>query len=109
MQLDPKEIRKHIEAEIAKTEERLEGYRDMAKPVEPDNAIGRVSRMDAIVNSSVAGAALREAERKLDNLQTMLKKVDDADFGICSRCKQPIPFKRLMLMPQSSLCVHCAK
>ena len=76
MQLDPKEIRKHIEAEIAKTEERLEGYRDMAKPVEPDNAIGRVSRMDAIVNSNVAGAALREAERKLDNLQTMLKKVE---------------------------------
>ncbi|TAK44844.1 MAG: TraR/DksA family transcriptional regulator [Saprospiraceae bacterium] len=81
----------------------------MAKPVEPDNAIGRVSRMDAIVNSNVAGAALREAERKLDNLQTMLKKVDDVDFGICSRCKHPIPFKRLMLMPQSSLCVNCAK
>ncbi len=109
MEYDPKEICKNIKAEIAKTEERLEGYRDMAKPVGPDNAIGRVSRMDAIVNSSVAGAALREAERKLKNLKTMLKKVDDPDFGICSRCQQPIPFKRMMLMPQSSLCVHCAK
>ncbi|MFQ5447986.1 MAG: TraR/DksA family transcriptional regulator [Saprospiraceae bacterium] len=109
MQLDPEEIRKNIKSEIAKTEERLDGYRDMAKPVGPDNAIGRVSRMDAIVNSSVAGAALREAERKLSNLRAMLGKVDEPDFGLCSRCKKPIPFKRLMLMPQSSLCVHCAK
>jgi len=30
------------------------------------------------------------------------------DFGICVRCKNPIPLERIMLIPQSNRCVNCA-
>ncbi len=109
MQLDHEEIRRNIESEIAKTEEKIEGYREMSQPIGPDNAIGRLSRMDAIVNSSVVGAALREAEHKLSNLKAMLGKVGDPSFGLCQRCGNPIPLRRLMIMPQSPFCMGCAK
>ncbi|MGS2761853.1 TraR/DksA family transcriptional regulator [Sinomicrobium sp. M5D2P9] len=33
----------------------------------------------------------------------------DHDFGICIKCKKPIPMGRIMAMPQSTLCVHCAR
>ncbi len=109
MQLDHEEIRRNIEIEIAKTEEKIESYREMLQPIGPDNAIGRVSRMDAIVNSGVVEAALREAEQKLSQLKTMLGKVGDPNFGVCQRCGNPIPYRRLLIMPQSPYCMGCAK
>ena len=31
------------------------------------------------------------------------------DFGICIECDEPIPFARLMILPETSLCVVCAE
>ncbi len=107
--LDRDEIRKLIVAEIAKTEETIEEYKEMTKPVSPDDAIGRISRMDAINNKSVTEAALREAEQKLRNLQHALNRVGTSDFGICARCKNPIPVGRILIRPQSPYCVRCAQ
>lgn len=81
----------------------------MSQPVEPDNAIGRVSRMDAINNKSITEAALRKAQEKLSNLKEVKLKIDNVDFGLCVKCKQPIPIGRLILMPQSRRCVNCAR
>lgn len=106
--LDKEEIRQKVEQEILKTQDAVQKYRATVEPISPDNSIGRISRMDAIVNKSVIEAALRQAERKLSKLKVMQTKIDDADFGKCSRCKNEIPVQRLILMPQSPLCVHCA-
>ncbi|MBW1833433.1 MAG: TraR/DksA C4-type zinc finger protein [Deltaproteobacteria bacterium] len=35
--------------------------------------------------------------------------IDDPDFGLCCECEEPIPFARLMIMPESDLCVKCAE
>ncbi|UGU14978.1 TraR/DksA C4-type zinc finger protein [Sinomicrobium kalidii] len=98
-----------LQKEIDRTEKQVERYRDMAKPVAPENAIGRVSRMDAINNQSTVKAALQQAEEKLSKLKYVLDKVGDKDFGICVKCKKPIPMGRIMAMPQSTLCVQCAR
>ncbi len=102
------EIRKTILLEIGKTEKSIIEYKDITKPIAPENAIGRVSRMDAINNKSVVEAALRQAQSKLANLHIVLSKINDTDFGICIKCKRPIPIGRILLMPQSRYCVNCA-
>ena len=104
-----KDIKTALQEELIKTEASITAFREMTAPVGPENSIGRVSRMDAIQNKSVVEAALRKAEEKMIGLLNMEKKMDDPDFGLCSRCKCPIPIKRLILMPQSSKCVHCAQ
>lgn len=106
--LNKSEICTLIEAEIEKTKAKIEGYREMAAPVSPDNAIGRVSRMDAIVNKSIFETSLRQAEAKLTQLEGMLGNLDDPAFGLCARCQKPIPVKRIILMPQSKYCVQCS-
>lgn len=103
------QIKKRIEEEIALTKELVLKYRELTKPISPENAIGRISRMDAINNKSVNDAALKKAELKLNNLQVALGKIDDADFGICVRCKNPIPLGRIFLLPQAITCVNCAQ
>ena len=64
-------------------------YRTMADPVSPDDAIGRVSRMDAINNKGVLEAALREAEGRLKNLYQVLDRVNDSEFGVCRNVPSP--------------------
>lgn len=102
------EIKEKILTEIEKTEKSVIEYREITKPVEPDCAIGRVSRMDAINNKSVAEAALRKAEDKLKKLKYVLTQIGSDDFGVCVKCKRPIPLGRILLMPQSRHCVNCA-
>lgn len=106
---DKQDIKKRILEELKKTEELILDYKESTKPISPENAIGRVSRMDAINNKSVVEAALRKAEEKLNKLKLVLDRVNDADFGLCMRCGNPIPIGRILLMPQSRNCVWCAQ
>ena len=102
------EIKEKIITEIDKTEKSIIEYKKITKPIEPDCAIGRISRMDAINNKSISEAALRQAEEKLSKLKYVLTKIDEDDFGLCAKCKKPIPIGRILLMPQSRYCVNCA-
>jgi len=103
------EIKQKILEEISKTKTLIVEYKEMTKPVAPDDAIGRISRMDAINNKSVTEASLRQAEEKLLNLERVLSRVGTSDFGICIRCGKPIPEGRLIYRPESLTCVECAR
>lgn len=97
-----------IKEEIDKLIPTIANYKDLTKPIAPENAIGRVSRMDAINNKSVNEVALKKAEQKLKNLEIALSNINDPNFGICAKCNQTIPVERIMLMPHSRFCVNCA-
>ncbi len=102
------EIKSKIEAEIELTIAKILEYQELTKPVEPENAIGRISRMDAIHNKSVMEAALRKAKEKHSKLKIAISKIDEDDFGICIKCRKPIPLGRILIMPQSRTCVNCS-
>ena len=106
---EKQEVKHKVLAEIDKTDKIIADYKEMTKPISPENAIGRISRMDAINNKSVAEAALRQAEGKLKNLHIVLDSLEDKDFGLCQKCQKPIPLGRILLMPQSRFCVNCAR
>lgn len=103
------EIKSKIEAEIEITIGKILEYTELTRPVEPENAIGRISRMDAIHNKSVIEAALRKSKEKLENLKFAMANIDEPDFGICIKCHKPIPFGRILIMPQSRNCVNCSR
>ena len=105
---DKDELKSKIEAQLKKLESKIEEYKELTKPIAPENAIGRVSRMDAINNKSVNEAALRQAEKKKQGLLHALEKMDEEHFGLCTSCGKNIPVGRIMLMPGSTKCVQCA-
>ena len=107
--MNQEEVKIKILEEIDKTEKAILEYKKLTKPIAPDVSIGRVSRMDAINNKSVNEASLRQAEIKLGNLKRVLERFGTEDFGICLKCKQPIPVGRILIRPQSLLCVSCAQ
>ena len=54
--IDKEQLAAKLNDLIAETEKKITGYEEMSAPVSPDDAIGRVSRMDAINNKAVAEA-----------------------------------------------------
>jgi len=102
-------LRERILGEIDKTEYQIIEYKELTLPVAPDEAIGRISRMDAINNKSVNEASLRQAESKLVNLNRVLDMYGSEGFGLCLKCKGEIPSGRMILRPESLYCVKCAR
>jgi len=102
------EVKQSIENSILTTQDTIASLKELTKPISPENAIGRVSRMDAINNKSVNEAALRNLTNKLALLEAALQRVNQQSFGLCISCNQPIPIQRILLMPQSNRCVNCA-
>lgn len=101
-------LKEKIQETMVQTRLRIQQLEAATQPISPENAIGRISRMDAINNKSVAEAALRTARRKLSSLETALHRVEEPHFGKCTRCGQAIRPARLMFMPESERCIRCA-
>jgi len=102
------EVKEKILAAIEVSSVKVIELKELTKPIPPENAIGRVSRMDAINNKSINEAALVKQVEKLKKLKLALSRIDETDFGICMRCGVQIQEGRIMLMPESPYCVRCA-
>lgn len=103
------QLKRVIVDEIEAEKHLIESLAESVKPVAPDNAIGRLTRMEAIGSKGVSENSLNSARAKLAKLETALEKIDRPDFGICIRCENPIPQGRIMAMPENVLCVPCAE
>ncbi len=106
---DKERLTHHIINEIEVLKNDVSAYKVLARPVSPDNAIGRLTRMEAINSKSINEAALRKAKERLLRLEMVLKTIEIPDFGLCKVCEEPIPFARLMAVPDAALCIGCAE
>jgi len=106
---EQEEFREVILGEIESQKHQIESLLKSIKPIAPDNAIGRLTRMEAIGSKGVSEASLVSAQRKLAMLETALNKIESLEFGVCIRCSSPIPNGRMILMPESVTCVACAR
>ena len=107
--MNKKKLKKTIQDKITQVETEIEEIKKLAAPIEPENAIGRISRMDAINNKTINDRLLRNAAEKQKKLKLALSRVDEPKFGFCTLCDKSIQEARLLLMPESSLCVNCAR
>ena len=107
---DKDRLREKMLADISALEDVAGKLRESSKPVAPDNAIGRLTRMEAINAKEISEASLTNARDRLGKLRAALSRLDldDEDFGICRGCEEPIPAARIMLLPESIYCVRCA-
>lgn len=103
-----KNLKVKIKSLISSLQKEILDLEELTKPISPENSIGRLTRLDAINNKSVAEASLRNRRRKLSKLRIAYNNIDQDGFGICTRCKKEINPKRLLLMPESDRCVNCA-
>ena len=106
---EKEKLKNHIKEKLKELEKDIVSYQQLTRPIAPDNAIGRLTRMEAISSKSINEAALRRAKQTLTRLERVLEMADAPDFGLCRTCEEPIPYGRLMIVPETGQCVECAE
>jgi DnaK suppressor protein len=108
--LTPDDIDKYRQALIARqrdAEEQIAELAERCEPVAPDQALGRLTRNDAMQDQQVALHQRRRLNLQQTQIGTALDRVEKGTFGVCVLCKKPIDPRRLELVPESPLCVPC--
>jgi RNA polymerase-binding transcription factor len=95
----------------------LEMRRDLLSLVERNKLYSKEVGEDGIPDSGDVAAysyskevlmGLGENERtKLRLVEEALAKIDEGTYGVCERCDEAIPVKRLELLPFTRYCVQC--
>lgn len=78
-----------------------------AAPVDLDEPIGRVSRIDAIAQQRMVQASRATQKRRLQHVRAALRRVDEDDYGVCATCGEEIGFPRLQAQPEAPFCIAC--
>lgn len=95
-----------LEAQLA---EGLRLSADSAAPVELDTAFGRVSRVDAMQQQSMAKANRARAKARLERVHAALTLAHEEEYGVCRSCDEDIGYARLKARPESAFCLHCQR
>jgi DnaK suppressor protein len=70
-------------------------------------SVGRVSRMDALQQQSMAISTRRKVEIKLRRVKTALQALQDGNYGFCQQCDETIAAARLAAQPEAGFCLKC--
>jgi len=102
------QIKSKIIEDLEFLQKEIESLQEKTKPITPDVSLGRLTRLEMIGEQQVNVHALREAQIRKNKLEYALRKVDGETYGLCVECEDEILFERLMILPESSLCMECA-
>ncbi len=78
-----------------------------ARPVDLDEPIGRLSRMDAMQQQSMLQANRRAAQLRQQQVEAALQRLREEEYGECLECGEPIGHPRLKARPEAPLCLGC--
>ncbi|MEM8653804.1 MAG: TraR/DksA C4-type zinc finger protein [Pseudomonadota bacterium] len=72
-------------------------------------AVGRLSRMDALQNQAMAQAQARRRQTERQRIHAALKRIDQGEYGCCTDCGEDIEHKRLETEPTIPRCLDCTR
>ncbi|MGR3617396.1 MAG: TraR/DksA family transcriptional regulator [Paracoccaceae bacterium] len=107
--VETEHLRTLISARLCALDEEDElGHSGQAVVTLDQQAVGRLSRMDALQNQAMATA--QQARRDLERRQFIaaLDRMKEDEFGYCEDCGDPIALRRLELNPVAAKCITCA-
>lgn len=100
-------LRARLEALVRDLEAQIEGAGAGAGPVDLDEPIGRVSRIDAIQQQRMLQANRSAARQRLVQARAALQRIESDEYGECAGCGEAISPARLEATPEAAFCVDC--
>jgi DnaK suppressor protein len=91
----------------AELEQLLERSGASSKPIDLDEPIGRLSRVNAMQQQQMAVANRAAQMQRLQLLRIAQQAITRDDYGYCRRCEEPIGYQRLKAQPESPFCLDC--
>ncbi|MFN2316262.1 MAG: TraR/DksA family transcriptional regulator [Gemmatimonadales bacterium] len=72
-------------------------------------SVGRLSRMDALMNQGLAQASEARSEVDLALVRDALSRLEQGTYGRCQECSGAVPYDRLIVMPETRTCARCGR
>ncbi len=101
------EIRKRVEDEIQILRDSIETLTDLTEEEVESDANDWFTTKESNPGKDINEMALAKAKQRLEILNGVLDKIDSPGYGICTVCKNPIPFERLKAVPTATRCITC--
>lgn len=109
-QTDHINVRQRLVAELEALHHADDAGAKGTQTVELDQqAVGRLSRMDALQNQAMAVANARMRAVRKAKIEAAIRRIDTDEYGYCSECGDTIEPKRLAIDPTVLTCVDCAR
>jgi len=67
--------------------------------------VGDLSQFD--LDSDINYSLLQGQLERLKSIEEALRKLEEGTYGYCEECGEPIPIKRLKVLPFARYCVRC--
>lgn len=94
-------LKQELSEEIASLEQ-------SARPVQLDQqAVGRVSRGDAMQQQNMALANLEQCRQRMQEVLHAEQRFSEDEYGHCENCDAVIALPRLLARPESRYCLSC--
>ncbi|MEX1052417.1 MAG: TraR/DksA C4-type zinc finger protein [Patescibacteria group bacterium] len=106
-------IKKKKESLLKDREETLRQIEELKKDdpfADPDHASDNAA-IDTDVREQVGHdtiqAQIKSLNRKIEFIERAFEKIAKNKYGVCERCENQIPSKRLDLIPEAKYCINC--
>ena len=87
-----------------------ESSKEATKPVQLDqSSVGRLSRMDAMQAQQMAQETARRRQRKLQQIDGALRRIESGEYGNCFVCGEEIDARRLSVDATNTRCINCVE
>ena len=102
---------KNKKAAILRSE--LEELRDQIASLQsaldekPDYGLGKGA--PAVTQWELDRALLKRLKEQVSGIERALSNMSEAEYGICEQCGKPIHPDRLAVLPNTRVCIECAK
>jgi len=97
-----------LEDELRSQRARLE--RSIATRMGADDAVsttGSFTRRDTKAGGGLAVALETRIAHRHEMIDSALRRLEAGTYGVCLSCQNPIPYGRLVAMPEATYCVRC--
>lgn len=101
------ELQERLQTLTAEIERALSSSSEAERPVDLDEPIGRLSRMDAIQQQKMAKASRSRLQARLPAIRAAQNRFTQGTYGDCALCDDPIGYGRLSARPETPLCMPC--
>ena len=104
------ELRKHLERLQTLRDEILSaGDEHVAEEIDPARKVDEDAAPHDEMSRVIASNRNRARTVELREIEAALRRLaeDPENFGLCETCSEPIPARRLELLPWVRLCIEC--
>ena len=95
-----------LQRELEDVQKQIEAL-ERAAEFKPDYGLGEGD--PEITRWEMDRALLRRLKERRETLKSALSGSSDGAYGICERCGNPIHPDRLAVLPDTRICINCAR